>query len=239
MIAYMKAEFYRFTKKKSFALLLILFTIVYSSAAFFNRSNAGDLISFNNILIQMSPMLIGIAIFLMVYTDDISAYSLQIPIGYGLPRWKIVIAKLLEVIITFSLVMAYALALAGIINIIMPYQLDYSQLVSPILYALLTVALFSSFAGFLALVVQKSSVSIIAFVMLISNLVDSLLSLLFSIPFIGNNFPWLASYLPNTLLMNIYYDGMKSPSLPFVLAYIVVALAVTILTFNKSELDFA
>ena len=238
MISYIKAEMLRFTRKKSFLLLLVLFTLGYGTIIFIQRKSPGDFIMFNQMLIDLSPMLIGIAIFVMVYTDDISAHSIQIPIGYGISRWKIVLAKMIEVIVVYAGVMAYALLLAFIADALYGANQDFTILFKSLGITLFSTMVYVAMASFFALVVQKGSTAIIVFILLISSMLESLLQLVLGIRFIRNIIPSAANYLPYRLIQDIMFDGWLIQPVSILVLYIVIATALTIGFFNKAELDF-
>lgn len=238
MISYIKAETYRFTRKKSFLLLLAIFAVGYGVITFLQRGNIADFQFFNMMLIDLSPMLIGIAIFVMVYTDDISAHSIQIPIGYGLPRWKIVIAKMIEVLMVYVGVIIYTLLLAFIVDKVYGANQNFTEFLRPIGISILSTMLYASIASFFALVVQKGSTAIITFILLISGMLESLLQLVLRVGFIYKLIPTATDYLPTQLIQNLRFDGWELQPVSILALYIVIACALTIVFFNKAELDF-
>ena len=238
MISYIKAEVYRFTRKRSFLLLLVVFTVGYSLITFTQRKNPSDFLFFNQMLIDLSPMLIGIAIFVMVYTDDISAHSMQVPIGYGIPRWKIVIAKLIETSLVYISVMIYALLLALLTDKIYDANQDFAVLFQQLGLVLFSTLVYVAMASFFVLVVQKGSAAIITFVLLISGMLESLLQLVLGMGFIKNIVPTASNYLPYRLIQEIMIDGWNVAPVCILIVYIVGATTLTILLFNRTELEF-
>lgn len=237
-MSYLKAEAFRFSRKKSFIALIALFTIIYPSIVIFTKPNAEELIFITELLIDMSPVLIGIALFVMIYADDIGAHSIQTPIGYGIARWKLSFYKIIEMVILLASIMAYALGLAFLVNILFNINADLSSLVKPLLQVLLTTTLYTSLAGFFALVFQKSSIAIIIFVIGTGNMIDSILELIFSLRWIANLFPSAVSYLPYRLAFDITLNGWQLQNAGIIGIYIAIITFMTILFFNKAELDF-
>lgn len=237
-MSYIKADLYRFSRKKSFLFMLVLFTVAYTF--FFNlfKSNVNDVIVFSTILLSMSPLLIGIALFVMVYTDDIGAHSTQIAIGYGVPRYQIVISKLVEMIIVYTLVLGYAFVLASVLNIIMGTNADLTQLFNYIPSLLIGLAVNTALAGFFSFVFQKSSIAIVAFIILVGNLLDSLIELLLSLKWIANIFPNAAQYLPIYLINDIQVSGLQFNNAGILVLYGALAILLTVVLFNKTELEF-
>lgn len=61
------------------------------------------------------PLLIGILIFLSVYADDFKCKSMQVAIGYGFSRTKIIVSKLIECAL---LLLGIGVITALIVNIV-------------------------------------------------------------------------------------------------------------------------
>lgn len=237
-MSYLKAEFYRFSKKKSFLGLLILFTVAFSGIAFMFRKDASDLVLFSSLLLDMSPMLIGIALFVMIFTDDIGAHSTQIAIGFGIARWKLVIFKIIEMIIMFTLVLAYAYGLANLLNILFSVGADLTVLHTQMAITLVNVSFYSIVAALVSFVIQKSSTAIIMFVLLISNLFASIAQLIFSIRWVATTFPKLINYIPFSLINDIRINGWAMNNIGILSIYALITLLLSIILFNKTELEF-
>src|SRR3712207_8167642 len=60
------------------------------------------------------PLIVGIAIFLSIYGDDLKAKSMQVAIGRGMSRNGVVITKLIEVILLTAIT---SVAVAIVMNI--------------------------------------------------------------------------------------------------------------------------
>lgn len=237
-MSYIIADLYRFFRKKSFLFLLVLFTVGYTF--FFNlfKNDPNDVMLLSNILISMSSVLIGIALFVMVYTDDIGAHSTQIAIGYGIPRYQIVLSKLVEMLIIYLIVLAYAFGLASLLNVALNVQADLTQLFDLIPIVILELMINTAIAGIFSFVLQKSSIAIVVFVVLSGRLLDSLLGLVLELKWIANILPNAVAYLPTSLLNDMSTSGIQFNNAGILILYGALALAITIALFNRTELEF-
>lgn len=237
-MSYLKAEFYRFTRKKSYLFLMGLFTIGYTFISFLFRKNADDIFLFSSMLVQLSPVFIGIASFIMVYGDDNTGHTTQMSIGYGISRTKLVCYKIIEMMILSALVYAYALLLTLVLKVTMNTGLDIKLLMKPIGISMVSIFFYTSVAGLIAFINQKNTMAITMFVLLGTNIIDSLLELVLSIRTVANLLPTVREYLPYVLTQGIYQNGFQLDNAGILIVYGLVALTITVILFRKSELEF-
>lgn len=237
-MSYIKAELFRFTKKRSLKLLLAIFTIGYSIAVFQFDGSGNSVTAFTTMLIQMSPVLIGIATFIMVYTDDITAHSTQISIGYGYSRIQIVLFKLIEMMLMTVLIMAYCFSLATALSFIFKFDLNYSELFKFAGVSLLQTFYLSTVASIFAFGFQKTSIAIITFVVLTTNIIDTLIKLILQWEPVAKLLPNVVSYLPDTLLFEMFYSGIQFKNIALIILYGSIATIISIYLFNKTEMEF-
>lgn len=238
MISYIKADLFRFTKKKSLKVLLAIFTLGYAGLTFLSRNNPSDIVMFNFLLLEMAPILIGVALFIIAYVDDINANSLQTPIGYGVGRTQIVIAKIIEFIILFAVVILYAFALVLLADFLLKPDFDVFTLVKPLSLIFMKTTLYASFASIFALYFQKGSLAIFAFVMLATGFVENMLSLLLNMGAVQNIVPNMATYLPLELISSLNGNGWDLTKFMILVTYGILSIVLSAVLFKKAKLEF-
>ena len=238
MISYIKADFYRFSKKKSFAVLLGLFSLGFTGLMVVFRDKIGFAAVLVDMLISMSPVLVSIAIFTAVYSDDINAHALQIPIGNGLTRIQVVLAKLIETIILNMLVFIYAGVHLVVLNIILSNNFEYAVYFPGLFSTFLSIIVYSSFASIVIYKTQKPSIGTGLVTLLMLGFIDQLLTLLPLLKTFNNIFPNFINYVPTQLVFSLSQNGIMLDKVLILLTYIVINTLVSILIFNRTELEF-
>ena len=74
------------------SLLFAVLVFIYFGPSFTAEMYVAKATSF----LSFFPLIIGVFVFLSVYADDFKCRSMQVAIGYGMPRGRIILAKLLE-----------------------------------------------------------------------------------------------------------------------------------------------
>ena len=118
---YIGADLRRIFRKQSFlwafgafAGCFVLLVFIYFNPSFTAEMYVSKMTSF----MSFFPLVVGLPTFLSVYADDFKCRSMQIAIGYGMPRGRIVFAKLLEsavLLLATAAVMAVLLAAAPLL----------------------------------------------------------------------------------------------------------------------------
>lgn len=238
MISYIKADFYRFSKKKSFAVLLGLFTLGFTTLMIVFRDKIGFAEALVDMLISMSPVLVSIAIFTAVYSDDINAHALQIPIGNGLTRIQVVFAKLLETILLNMLVFVYAGVHLIVLNTMLSNNFEYAVYFPQLFSTFLSIIVYSSFASIIIYKTQKTSIGTGLVTLLMLGFIDQLLTLLPLLKIFNSIFPNFIGYIPTQLVFKLSQNGIMLDKVLILLIYIVINTIVSILVFSRTELEF-
>ena len=91
MLNYLIADLNRMSRKKSLVYTLaayvgLFFIMVYM---IYNPNlDAGGYASKTDMFLEFYPLVVGIPIFLSIYSDDFKSKAMQIAIGYGIDRNK-------------------------------------------------------------------------------------------------------------------------------------------------------
>ena len=184
------------------------------------------------------PFVIGIPVFIGVYADELKAGAMQIAIGRGVSRKKIVLSKFIDcVLLTFVLFlldMAFEFMLLRVYMLV-PTALQISRMIMLMLSACLKTLGAMAFSAIFVYLTWNSSLG----------LVVELISLAFSEVFLG----WIQNHtrLP---LLDISYMGQVDQTcanisaganwilpLCMVLAYVAVFNLIGIAIFGRKELE--
>lgn len=238
MINWIKADIYRLLHKKNLYIMMIIGLLLYFAAVCL----VDDLEYFTQIatfIFSVNTFLIGIPIFLNVYSDSFKAKVMQITIGLGVPRWQVVLAKI-SIASIFCLIINLFFALVFIITtaIIYPAGLDVVAILMTALIDAFKIIVYLALSMIIVYLSQKPIHGMIIYIMAISNIFYGLLNLVLNIPYvvdiIGNRSDLL---LTNAFsLVEFNYGDLFGWSI--ILVYLVVALGLSITLFKNVELDF-
>lgn len=99
--------------------------------------NKTEYISKTDTFIEFYPLVIGFPMFLSIYYNDFKSKSMQIAIGYGISKGKVILIKSIEYVILSTI----SAALLCIITLVFPLFLQMSftniQLAEVILYTII------------------------------------------------------------------------------------------------------
>ena len=249
MTNYLNADLRRVLRKRSFwgavgafAALFAVLVFIYFGPSFTAEMYVAKATSF----LSFFPLIIGVFVFLSVYADDFKCRSMQVAIGYGMPRGRIILAKLLE----SAILLLGTAVIMGILVLCAPVILGLAPTTPQLLSLALTVAAEMLRAlGYLALSTipvffsQDAVGGVVACVLLASKTVYIVLSMVLGQPFLADIFGNLTQYLYTAQLYTVKADllGGEPVILLFVtalLAYIVLPTVIAIMGFRKKELEF-
>lgn len=123
MIHLIRADLRRIVRKKSFLFVALLTALISVLLALWNTRNLWSGFSYAvnqmNFLHGGSTLLLGLAVFSAVYSDEFRARSMQAAIGRGVPRRRIILAKAIDCIALTVLVYACLLAFVLLLGVLL------------------------------------------------------------------------------------------------------------------------
>lgn len=245
MLNHIKADIYRITKKKSLYLMMAIFTLGFSVIAFNFRSMPQEFPEFVLLMAQMSPILIGVFIFGAVYSDDLKSHTVQTAIGFGRKRTEIVITKIIEAALLLLFFYIYVFAHIILMNLIFSFNLSADSFkvmgYGAITYFLGTLVYFS-IAGIINFSLQNSTFSTVSFVLLGTGFFESIFNLILNLNFMDSLLGWIRPYLLERVIGDLFsaLNGIGSLTTPLLVlsVYLIGALVISSIVFNKVELEF-
>ena len=249
MMNYLSADLRRILHKQSFlgsvgafAVLFAVLVFIYFNPSFTAEMYVAKVTSF----LSFFPLIIGVFVFMSVYADDFKCRSMQVAIGYGMPRSRIILVKLLE----SAILLLGTSVIMGILVLCTPVVLGLVPNTQQLMSLALTVAteMFRAL-GYLSLSTipvffsQDAVGGIIVYVLLSSKTVYIVLTMILGQEFLVNTIGDLTHYLYTAQLYTVKADLMSGNSFifPFVtalLVYIVLPTIIAIIGFRKKELEF-
>lgn len=249
MTNYIFADIKRVFHKKSFLAaagiyigIFLLMMFIYFNPTFTADAYVAKTKSF----LSFFPFLIGLSLFLSVYYDDFKSKSMQTAIGYGIPRYKVVLAKFIESAVLFAVI---ALCISAIV-LTAPAAMNLSltstqtaELVSGVIAETLRALGYISLSAVPVFYTQNAVSGTICAVLLSSKAVLLFSSIVLGQDFIVNSLGDLTKYLFTVQLYSaqsaFVQSGTFSLSLiPTVAVYILFPVLLSVLCFNKKELEF-
>lgn len=249
MINYILADSRRIFRKKSFIITFCAYFALFLIMVFiyFNPSFTSDsYVAKTKTFIGYFPFIIGLVTFLSVYFDDFKSKSMQVAIGFGLPRYKVVLSKFLESMILLFLSIFCVFALSLITPIFLGISLNHSQImelfVNMIAEWLRTIGYFS-ISTIPIFYTQNALSGTIFYVLLSSKTILLLLTMILGQEIFVHIFGNLTQYLYTTQLYAISSEFIKNGSIGFsliwsILFYILFPVMLSVISFNKKELEF-
>ena len=247
---YIRADVKRILQRSSHLFSMLLLFIIYACAVYFpNRSMQTTFVTLVTSACSMLDWLVifvGLFEMIAVFSEDFKVKTMQVAIGLGVSRTKVVLCKLLEVAVLLVLdCIALTLLTMGI-GAVMGASISFVVLKDLILTLLIKCLLNQvacvSLTMIVLFVTQSSILSIFVYVLISVGIVNLLLSLM---PMFGmtaleslNLHRLTLSYLVGSFNTDILLGTFDIVSFIGIGIYIVVGIFATCKLFGKRELDF-
>ena len=246
MLNYIVADFYRISKKKSLYGFLLLCSVGFIGINLIANASTENYVLIIKSLLAFAPIFIGGYVFSAVYTDDLRSKSLQTAIGFGKKRSEIVLVKFIDaslLMFAFAIAMLiHILVLPMILNIAFPAIVRNDVLFTLIGSTLTTLGFFaiSSIAVFYY---QKSTIAMTLFILLSTNTVNMMLSMVLGTKFVTQIVGQLQPYLlSNTVHAIVQFMSTGTGNGPLFIGlfvgYIVMGTMIASIAFKQKELEF-
>ena len=249
MTDYIGADLRRIFRKRSFlwafgafAGCFAILVFIYFNPGFTAEMYVSKMTSF----MSFSPLVVGLPTFLSVYADDFKCRSMQIAIGYGMPRGRIIFAKLLEsavLLLATAAGMAVLLTAAPLLLGLAPTAQQTASLVLTAGAELLRALGYGAISAVAVFLTQNATGGTILYVLLSSKTVYIILAMFLGQDFLLGTVGDLTKYLYTVMLYTCKADlvqgGQPYICLSFaLLIYVVLPTVISVVGFRKKELEF-
>ena len=249
MLNYLIADLNRMSRKKSLVYTLaayvgLFFIMVYM---IYNPNlDAGGYASKTDMFLEFYPLVVGIPIFLSIYSDDFKSKAMQIAIGYGIDRNKIILTKAIETVIlaviSGVLLGVFVIGVPKILGITLTHE-QFLELTFGAGIGILKIIVYVGISTILVYHYQNAMYGTISFVLLGSGTVAMILNLILSQQFIVDLVGNLNEHIFTTLvaiqkLSYITTGKFNITSIIEIILYMVIPVIVSMIIFRKKELEF-
>lgn len=248
MSNYIKADLKRIFKKGSFLAVNVLFWVLVVLQAVLRREASFTTADYLEGCMQLAgyfSLIVGLPIFLGVYSDDLKAKSMQVAIGFGMSRNKVVLTKLFEVIIMTLVIGTFSALVMSVIPWCLGLTITVRQ-VCLLVVVMLTEGL--RIIGYISLGLpliyraQNSIPGLILYLLLASKIIwiivqDILTRDIFT-RILGDTTRFILTNASYSLRGIVTGAPHGLSSYVVVLAYIVIPLLISLRVFKNRELEF-
>ncbi|MDR2541668.1 MAG: hypothetical protein LBD11_08210, partial [Candidatus Peribacteria bacterium] len=137
-----------------------------------------NLIREGNLILNFLVFIGGSFLFATIYTDDLQAKSLPSLIGFGKKRATILLSKFVVTVLIMSLMFFLALGGFCLLFTVLGFTIDaplFNEAFHLAIKNILLVVAYSSISSVIVYATQKSSVAIVAFVLLATGFISQIL----------------------------------------------------------------
>ena len=246
---YIGADLRRIFRKQSFlrafgafAGCFAILVFIYFDPNFTAEMYVSKMTSF----MSFFPLVVGLLTFLSVYADDFKCRSMQIAIGCGMPRGRIIFAKLLEsavLLLATAAVMAVLLVIAPLLLGLTPTSQQMASLVLTAGAEPLRALGYGAISAVAVFLTQNATGGTILYVLLSSKTVYIIATMLLGQDFLRNTVGDLTKYLYTAMLYtckaNLVQGGQPFICMSFaLLIYVMLPTVISVVGFRKKELEF-
>jgi len=241
MLNLLRSEAYRLARKRSMYIYIVALLLGYAllvfvrSGGFTAESVVSDSSNFN-----FFPALAGAFLFSAIYTDDLNSKNLATLVGYGLSKTTIVMAKFITSVVSsvifFVLLVGVHCAMYAVLGFA-PTPRDVGWVFAfGLKYTLMTIV-FMALSSIVVYGFQRTTFALVTYILFGFGIVTSLIKVADSVLKLK-----LADYLVSSLTDNITYGLISGtsalPSVVGYLGYLIVALVLAAVAFNRKEMEF-
>lgn len=193
-----------------------------------------------------SPLLIGIPIFGAIYTDDFKSRSMQIAIGRGVTRTKMMLARFFEtliLVVEWHVIFTIIALICGLIDGASGSQI--ASCIGDVWSTSIKMIVFLSLSLLFVYGTQNPTTGLVFYIIFVTNVLDIIFTFIDMIPILRDNDIVLSQYFPGSACSNFISaisegDGLHAFTwgLGVVIGYIVLPLIISIQIFKKKELEF-
>ena len=247
MIKLINGEIYRLLHKKSMYIYFASLAAGYFLIAFIRSGGfgAGSITSDALNFFSFLPAIAGGFLFPAIYTDDLNAKNLITLVGFGIGKAKIVAAKFILTAISGVVLFALAPLLLYVTHAAFGWAADTGAMVMvfsvSLKYLLVTLG-YSALAGIAVYGLQRATFAIVLYILLAFNIIGGLITV-FLVNIFGADLALilsgrLMSGIADRIFSGIIGDGpLMLPVVEYII-YVGVALFVSVIAFNKKEMEF-
>lgn len=188
-----------------------------------------------------SGLFVGIPVFIAVIKDDFRSRSMQVALGFGIPRSQMVVCRFLETVMVFAEVYVIQMILSFVLG--MAFGYDMSLVTNAVVEMWIELIPVISHMAIALLVVYASmnhTLGLIIYIVLELGIVNIIFGLTTLIPFLKDTKINFSDYWVDGIVSNALNQTPGQEAMYLLIAtaiYIAVPVIVAAMLFNKKELN--
>lgn len=239
---YYRADLMRIRKKHGHLIWLAVIYIAVALIAVIKCTSEAAYIDFAGMVAGALPAYLGVIVFFAVFSDDTKTRTMQVAIGRGLTRTKVLSAKVLE---GLTLTVVY-FAITGLILSIVPVFLhvtltsaSFIKLWGDIVEAVLSMMFYFNIGMILIVATLKSNLAEIVYIMFAFDIIPGAVNIGCAFASEKLGWPELLPYLYGNLIGTFLENPVANIGcLLGGIIYLAVTLWIAMQIFAKKELEF-
>lgn len=242
-----KADILRVQKKKSLIIMSIIITLIIVTAGLVARASAENgserFYLILSLALGFNTLMLGIPVFSAVLGDDFKSKSMQIAIGFGLSREKLILARLIEIVII--VIEAYIVFFIGILIFGLVGGVDMKTIGETITSCfddILSIIGFTTVSMIFVYGTQNGVLGLVIYILLGASVFDIIISAASLLPFIRDTDINLADYVISGMSMKVIQASSFGSGALWLIAFLVFWIAlptfIAMQIFKNKELDF-
>lgn len=239
---YFKADIHRIHHKTSYKIWLIIIYLFIILLGIFKCSDESSYADITSFITSFLPIILGIITFFGVFSDDSKAKTIQVAIGRGITRNKVIVTKVLES--AFLITIYYAIV--GLILTIIP-QLLHTNISSVVMNqiwldtieSILNTILYFNIGLMVLVMTMKSNLAEITYILFAFDIIPGMINIGLVTCNTKLNFPNLIPYVYQSMVGDLLKNGITSwPCIIGIALYLIIIMVLSTKLFNQKELEF-
>ncbi len=245
---FIAADLRRLSRRKPrLILLFVIYAVSVALLMFFKGTttwNSVSLIQSANNIFTYCGIAIGVVEILIAYASDFKSKLMQLAIGTGIVRRKLVLAKLIEIFTleAFSMHFLYIIAVIfGLITGVALTAAQYGELMVCLVTSIIGNIIYTTLSSFFIFLTQNAGLTALFYVLCLWDPLTTVLSIL------GQYQRWILNYnLTNycySTSVNLFKAHLMLGQFNFgalvrIILYLIIFYLATVFVFEKKELEF-
>ena len=239
---YFKADIKRIFAKRGHRMIVLLLYLAIAALLVLKASDEESYMGTASMVAGTLSIYFGTIIFFAVFSDDTKARTMQVAIGRGLTRKKVIYAKVLEGL--FLAVLYYGISgiLLSVIPVVMQVSISSSAIIS--FWTDITTCLFDTMFFFMISMIiiaatLKTNIAEIIFILFVVDIIPGAISVGLAFAETNLGMPSLIPYLYESCVNAMIKNPIANlGSILGVIIYLGVTLFLAVHFFQKKELEF-
>ncbi len=239
---YIKADFKRIFAKRIHCILIVLIYLAIAALAVLKASNEETYMGTASMIAGTLPIYFGTIVFFAVFSDDAKARTMQVAIGRGLTRKKVIYAKIIEGLLLASFYYVLSGVLLNVIPAVMHVSIS-SAYAASIWTDILTSIFDTMFFFLIGLMIiagtLKTNFAEIFFILCVVDVIPGVINFGLAFAETSLGMPSVLPYLYESCVNAMIKDPLANlGSILGVVIYLWLTTFLAVRFFQKKELEF-